>query len=183
MSRGEAVRWALSWLATYGLHSTLFLGGAWLLCRLRPPRVERNRERVWKLALVGGVLSASLQLALGALPLLGRLELGPMASVPSREPEREDAAPTRPERAPALAEESARSPALPPGQREGVERAARAREDSAAELAPERAATSVAASTDPLPPPERAHEKHERPGTQDPLHVREPRHPAARTTH
>ena len=49
MSTGEAVPLALSWLATYWLHSTLFLGGAWLLCRLRPPRLARDRERVWKI--------------------------------------------------------------------------------------------------------------------------------------
>ena len=75
MSTGEAVPLALSWLATYWLHSTLFLGGAWLLCRLRPPRLARDRERVWKLALVGGVLSATLQLGIGARPLLGGFEL------------------------------------------------------------------------------------------------------------
>jgi beta-lactamase regulating signal transducer with metallopeptidase domain len=74
MTTNDAVRTALSWLATYGVHSTLFLGGAWLLCALRPPRIDRNRERLWKLALVGGLLSATLQVASGARPLLGRLD-------------------------------------------------------------------------------------------------------------
>lgn len=74
MSTSDGMRAALSWLATYGVHSTLFLGSAWALCRFRPPRAERNRERIWKLALVGGVLSATLQLALGARPLLGRID-------------------------------------------------------------------------------------------------------------
>ena len=74
MSTSDGMRAALCWLATYGVHSTLFLGSAWALCRLRPPRSDRNRERVWKLALVGGVLSATLQLAVGARPLLGRID-------------------------------------------------------------------------------------------------------------
>ena len=74
MTHNDWIRNALSWLATYGLHSTLFLGGAWLWCTLRAPRVNRNKERVWKLALVGGVLSTTLQLALGGQPLLGRID-------------------------------------------------------------------------------------------------------------
>ncbi|NOT30768.1 MAG: M56 family metallopeptidase, partial [Planctomycetes bacterium] len=87
MTTGEALRLTLSWLATYGLHSTLFLGGAWLLCRLRPPRIDRNRERLWKLALVGGVLSATLQLGLGAQSPLGSFELEALSasrSAPAR---------------------------------------------------------------------------------------------------
>jgi beta-lactamase regulating signal transducer with metallopeptidase domain len=77
---GGALQWALCWLATYGLHSTLFLGGAWLACRLGRLG-ERSRERLWKLGLVGGVLSATLQLALGARAPLGQLELAaPLAA-------------------------------------------------------------------------------------------------------
>ncbi len=82
MTTSDAVRWALSWLATYGLHSTLFLGGAWLLCRLRPPKVDRNRERLWKLALVGGVLSSTLQLALGTQSPLASFEWRPLVASP-----------------------------------------------------------------------------------------------------
>ncbi|MSR63437.1 MAG: hypothetical protein EXS08_13420 [Planctomycetes bacterium] len=74
MTHNDWIRNALSWLATYGLHSTLFLGGAWLWCTLRAPRVNRSKERVWKLALVGGVLSTTLQLALGGQPLLGQID-------------------------------------------------------------------------------------------------------------
>jgi BlaR1 peptidase M56 len=87
MTTSEAIRATLSWLGTYGLHSTFFLGGAWLLCRLRAPRSNRSRERVWKLALVGGVLSASLQLALGQRPLLGRIDWAPLASAEVSRPE------------------------------------------------------------------------------------------------
>src|SRR5262249_45533505 len=77
MSSIEWVREIVAWLGTYALHSTLFLGAAWLLCALRPPRVNRNRERLWKLALVGGLVSASLQITLGTPPLLGRIEWRP----------------------------------------------------------------------------------------------------------
>src|SRR5262249_36292146 len=47
------------------------------LCALRPPRVNKNRERLWKLGLVGGLVSASLQIAIGTPPLLGRIEWRP----------------------------------------------------------------------------------------------------------
>jgi beta-lactamase regulating signal transducer with metallopeptidase domain len=79
MTTNDAVRALLAWLATYGLHSTLFLGGAWALCALRPPRANQNRERLWKLALVGGLVSATLQLAAGARPILGRIDWPPVA--------------------------------------------------------------------------------------------------------
>lgn len=92
MTTGEGMGLALSWLATYGLHSTLFLGGAWLVCRFRPPRLDRNRERLWKLGLLGGFLSATLQLGLGARAPFGHFELA-SRDVPAPETARpEDAA-------------------------------------------------------------------------------------------
>jgi len=80
MTTNDVVRALLAWLATYGLHSTLFLGGTWVLCALRPPRGNRSRERLWKLALVGGLASATLQLAAGARPILGRIDWRPVES-------------------------------------------------------------------------------------------------------
>jgi beta-lactamase regulating signal transducer with metallopeptidase domain len=114
MTTSDAVRWALSWLATYGLHSTLFLGGAWLLCRLRPPKVDRNRERLWKLALVGGVLSSTLQLALGTQSPLASFEWRPLVASRDLAPATE----TSPEfaRAPRDARPSASAPAEPTDQ-------------------------------------------------------------------
>ena len=57
----------LAWLATYLVHSTLLLSGAWLATRvLRAPRL---RELVWRTALVGGLVTASLQSAIGDGPL------------------------------------------------------------------------------------------------------------------
>jgi hypothetical protein len=88
MTSTDLIRDALSWLATYALHSTLFLGVAWALTKTRRPRVPRNRERLWKLALVGGVLSATLQCALGARAPVGHIEWStPSASVASAEPD------------------------------------------------------------------------------------------------
>ena len=54
----------LVWAATYLLHSTLLLGAVWLWFRLREPTSHALREVVWKLAAVGGIVTASLQLGL-----------------------------------------------------------------------------------------------------------------------
>lgn len=62
----------LAWLATYVVHSTLLLGGAWgtaaWLRRRRRPGALALEERLWKAALLGGLLTAGLQVGLGALP-------------------------------------------------------------------------------------------------------------------
>ncbi len=62
----------LAWLATYLVHSTLLLGGAWGVARWlrrrdRPGRLALE-ERIWKTALLGGLLTAGVQIGLGALP-------------------------------------------------------------------------------------------------------------------
>ena len=58
----------VSWLLTYGLHSTVLLGGVWVIGRLadrlgfsRPDPIWR--EFLWKAALVGGVATSALSLA------------------------------------------------------------------------------------------------------------------------
>src|SRR5262249_45082714 len=63
---------AAAWLSTYALHSTLLLGAAWAASgwlRRRSPRLE---EAAWRGALVGSLVTASLQLAAGWHPLAGR---------------------------------------------------------------------------------------------------------------
>lgn len=61
---------ALSIAATYFLHSTLFIGGVWLLLRFRPAISQVARELLWKSALVAGVASTCAQsLLLPANPL------------------------------------------------------------------------------------------------------------------
>jgi len=64
----------LAWLATYAVHSTLLLGSVALLTAIVVRR-DAWRETLWKVALVGGMVTASLQLALGVHPLVGRVEL------------------------------------------------------------------------------------------------------------
>ena len=58
------------WLATYALHSTLLLLSAWWLARVFPAA----RERLWRLALFGGLLTATLH-AGGYLPRVAYLQL------------------------------------------------------------------------------------------------------------
>lgn len=62
--KGDALLW---WLLTYTLHSTLLLGGAWLLT-LRSIRSESLRDTLWKVALVGGLITATVQVATGWHP-------------------------------------------------------------------------------------------------------------------
>ena len=54
----------LAWLLTYALHSTLVLGGVWLLRARGPVRSLLLRDLFWKAALVGGLLTATAQTAL-----------------------------------------------------------------------------------------------------------------------
>ena len=101
---------ALAWLLTYALHSTVLLGAAWWLCSRKRMRSERVRERVWKLALVGGILTAGVQGALGVKPHgglfaiesdrapevpLAAVEPAPTLTLSHDHPPVESAAPTR----------------------------------------------------------------------------------------
>jgi bla regulator protein blaR1 len=52
----------LSWGATYLIHSSLLVGGVGLFLRVRRGASHRLSETLWKLALVGGVATASLQM-------------------------------------------------------------------------------------------------------------------------
>ena len=70
----RAIDLVAAWLATYALHSTLLLGAAWALTRW-VVRAHGAREVIWKAALLGGLLSASVQVAAGFEPLLGRLNI------------------------------------------------------------------------------------------------------------
>jgi beta-lactamase regulating signal transducer with metallopeptidase domain len=60
-----------SWLLTYLLHSTVLLGGAALVCAFMRERRLGFQEAVLRAALVGGFLTASLQLGLEVRPLGG----------------------------------------------------------------------------------------------------------------
>ncbi|HYU34126.1 MAG TPA: M56 family metallopeptidase, partial [Thermoanaerobaculia bacterium] len=62
---------AVAWLLTYALHSTLFLGLAWLVSRRLAQRLPAVEEAVWRFALVAGLITASLQISVGREPLAG----------------------------------------------------------------------------------------------------------------
>ena len=69
------IQGAGSFLLTYAVHSTVLLGGAWLVCRKLGGRLLWLQDSVWKTALVGGILTASVQLAAGVQPLAGRIPI------------------------------------------------------------------------------------------------------------
>ena len=50
---------ALAWIVTYAIHSTLILGAAYWVTRRLSVSSARLRERVWKLALVGALVTPS----------------------------------------------------------------------------------------------------------------------------
>ncbi len=68
----DALASLASWLLTYALHSTVLLIVAWAGSRWMARRRPAVEEALWKVALVGGLLTASLQLAAGLEPLLGQ---------------------------------------------------------------------------------------------------------------
>jgi HEAT repeat protein/beta-lactamase regulating signal transducer with metallopeptidase domain len=58
---------ALAWLLTYAIHSTVLLSLAWLLVRARHWSPGAS-ELLWKSAMIGGILTASVQLQLDLRP-------------------------------------------------------------------------------------------------------------------
>ncbi|MFL6194207.1 MAG: M56 family metallopeptidase [Thermoanaerobaculia bacterium] len=61
-----------AWMLTYLLHSTLLLGLAWIVSKPLGRWSVAAEETVWKLALVGALFTASLQLASGWEPAGGK---------------------------------------------------------------------------------------------------------------
>ena len=62
---------AVAWLLTYLLHSTILLGGGWLLTAAGVVRSPGAKDTLWKVCLVGGLLTATVQ-AVSADRLYGR---------------------------------------------------------------------------------------------------------------
>ncbi|HSS78332.1 MAG TPA: M56 family metallopeptidase [Thermoanaerobaculia bacterium] len=79
---------ALAWLLTYLLHSTLLLGLAWLASKPLARWSVAAEETMWRLALVGALLTASLQLAAGWEPAAGRWRLAEASPAASATMER-----------------------------------------------------------------------------------------------
>lgn len=62
-----------AWLLTYALHSTVLLGSAWLLTRLKAMRAPEMRDLLWKTAILGGLATTTLQLTLLTGPQLATI--------------------------------------------------------------------------------------------------------------
>jgi beta-lactamase regulating signal transducer with metallopeptidase domain len=63
-----------AWLATYAIHSTVLLLVAWFVARVVGDRPAIT-SAMWKVAAVGGIVTASLSSALAIEPLAGRVEV------------------------------------------------------------------------------------------------------------
>ncbi|HEX5004847.1 MAG TPA: M56 family metallopeptidase [Gemmatimonadales bacterium] len=86
---GEFGPLASSWLLTYLVHSTILLGAAALVTRSLV-QSHAIRDTLWKAALLGGIVTATVQLGLGVTPLGGARALvaaaTPAPGRPSLEP-------------------------------------------------------------------------------------------------
>ncbi|QDU68439.1 M56 family metallopeptidase [Engelhardtia mirabilis] len=72
---GSVAAGALAWALTYLVHSTVLLGLAWCVTRWSRLSDGRLRAGAWQAALVGGLLTASIQLGAGLEPVGGRFVL------------------------------------------------------------------------------------------------------------
>ncbi len=93
MTTPDLLRWGetlaavgAAWLLTYALHSTVLIAGTWALQRLSLVKSLRLRDVLWRGALVGGLLTASLQLGLGLAPWGLRLEVPAPVAAPAFSP-------------------------------------------------------------------------------------------------
>jgi HEAT repeat protein/beta-lactamase regulating signal transducer with metallopeptidase domain len=73
-----------SWLFTYALHSTILLAAAWLVT-WRLVRSHDVRDVIWKSALVGSLITTTLQAGLGFVPVGGLVSIGSIGSAPVKE--------------------------------------------------------------------------------------------------
>ncbi len=73
---------AVAWLLTYLVHSTILLTGAAMLCALKVIRSHEGRDVLWKVALVGGLVTATAQLALPLVPRTAIVALRPIVESP-----------------------------------------------------------------------------------------------------
>lgn len=55
---------ATAWLLTYGIHSSVLLGGTWLVLRTKLVRSLATQDALWKTALLGALVTATLHSAL-----------------------------------------------------------------------------------------------------------------------
>ena len=84
-----------SWLFTYALHSTVLLAAAWLVT-WRLVRSHDVRDVIWKSALVGSLITTTLQAGLGFVPVGGLVSIVGIGAAPA---ERHATAPLKADRA------------------------------------------------------------------------------------
>jgi len=134
---------ALAWLGTYLVHSTLLLGTAALIARKGMLGQPRLVERMWKVAALGGILTATAQVSLVSTPVPGSFSLRSIVAA-GIEPESARAANERSEperRAPRLVAstglQAGRQPTPPrPGLRPTVARTSATSRDTGIAPAP-----------------------------------------------
>ena len=68
-----------TWLLTYLAHSTILLGVAWLIARFLGDRRLALQEILLRIALVGGLLTSTLQVGLGVEPVGGSLAIADLS--------------------------------------------------------------------------------------------------------
>ena len=73
----RAAVWLVNWLATYAVHSTIIVGLVWLACRTSLGRrlPASQQASLWRVALVGGVVTATLQSVGAFAPLTGTMRV------------------------------------------------------------------------------------------------------------
>jgi beta-lactamase regulating signal transducer with metallopeptidase domain/uncharacterized coiled-coil DUF342 family protein len=84
----EVLSTVAAWLLTYLVHSTVLLSLVWVVCRGLGSRYLALQELLWRGALLGGLLTASVQTGFGVQPLIGvmnvsqdrQVALSPVAS-------------------------------------------------------------------------------------------------------
>ena len=64
-----------SWLLTYLVHSTILLGAAWLASRMLADHRLALQETFLRTALIGGLLTTTLQVGVGIEPIGGALAI------------------------------------------------------------------------------------------------------------
>lgn len=72
----------VAWLLTYLVHSTMLIGGALGLAGLGIVRSPAARDTLWKVALIGGLVTATAQQALRLQPAVGHVALAPLDASP-----------------------------------------------------------------------------------------------------
>jgi BlaR1 peptidase M56 len=132
-----------AWVLTYLIHSTLLIAAVWLISRRLEGRPSAL-DALWKTALVGGLVTATLQTAAGVSPLGGRLDLATSAPLAAADKGEGDT------RSPALAPatKEATAPATAPWSVSEPDRAGSA---SATDPEPAASASKPGSTSDPKP--------------------------------